>query len=120
MNATAIILRGKAKQRVRVPSRSRARLLPLVLQGTVVFVAVYIIGSFVISLSGHILAEGQRAQVRTMSKPLALAKEENRILKANFSSDKSQESVEDWAVQRGFIRKYAPVLDHQETYVAQR
>jgi hypothetical protein len=92
----------------------------MVLQGTVVFFAVFIIGSFVLSLGGHILAEDQRAQIRSMSKPLMAAREDDRQLKAISSSDKSQESIEDWAVARGFVRKYAPVMKQQETYVAQR
>jgi acyl-coenzyme A synthetase/AMP-(fatty) acid ligase len=120
MNATAIIRRGKTQQRVRVPSRTRSRVIPMVLQATVVFFAVFIIGSFALSLGGHILAEGQRAQIRQMSKPLLVAREQDRQLKASSSSDKSQESIEEWAIQRGFVRKYAPVIKQQETYVAHR
>jgi hypothetical protein len=92
----------------------------MVLQGTVVFFAVFILGSFVLSLGGHILAEGQRAQVRSMNKPLFAAREEDRQLKASSSSDKSQESIEDWAIQRGFVRKHSPIIQQQETYVAHR
>ena len=120
MNASVSIHRGKAQQPVRVPSKARSRVVPMILQGTVVFFAVFIIGSFALSLGGHILAEGQRAQIRSMSKPLVLAREDNRQLKANSSLDKSQESIEEWAIQRGFVRKYAPVIKQQETYVAQR
>jgi hypothetical protein len=120
MNASVSIHRGKAQQRVRVPSRTRSRVVPMVLQGTVVFFAVFIIGSFALSLGGHILAEGQRAQIRSMSKPLVLAREDNRQLKASSSLDKSQESIEEWAIQRGFVRKRGPVINQQETYVAQR
>lgn len=120
MNATATIRRGKAQPQARVQPRSRSRVMPMVLQGTVVFLAVFIVGSFVLSLGGHILAEDQRAQIRSMNKPLFAAREEDRQLKASSSSDKSQESIEDWAIQRGFVRKYAPVMKQQETYVAQR
>ena len=119
MNATAIIRRGRPQQRVRVPSRARSQAVPMVLQGTVVFFAVFILGNFVLSLSGNILAEGQRAQVKTMSKPLMALREENRSLKTAESSDKSQESIEQWATQRGFIRKYDPFV-RQDVYVAEK
>ena len=119
MNATATIRRGRTQPRVRIPSRVRSRVLPMALQGSVVFVAVFILGSFVLSLSGHIMAEGQRAQIKSMTKPLVAAREEDRALKTNASSDKSQESIEEWAIQRGFVRKYAPIIK-QDTYVATR
>ena len=120
MNATAVIRRGRTQTRVRVPSRVRSQVVPMILQGTVVFFAVFIIGSFSLSLGGHIVAEGQRAQIKAMSKPLMTAREEDRALKTTASSDKSQESIEEWAIQRGFVRKYAPVIREQDTYVAQR
>lgn len=120
MNATVISRQGRTHTRVRVPSRTRSQILPMVLQGTVVFFAVFIIGSFALSLGGHILAEGQRAQIKTMSKPLLAARDEDRVLKMSASSDKSQESIEEWAIARGFVRKYAPVIRPQDTYVAHR
>ena len=119
MNATAVIRRGRPQQRVRPQVRVRSQILPMSLQGTVVFFAVFILGSFVLTLSGHILAEGQRAQIKAMSKPLMAVREEHRSLQTSASSDKSQVSIEEWATQRGFIRKYAPLI-RQETYVAQR
>ena len=120
MNATAIIRRGRPQARVQVRSQVRSQIVPKALQGTVVFFAVFIIGSFAMSLGGHILAEGQRAQIKAMTKPLMAAREEDRDLKTNESSDKSQDSIEEWATQRGFVRKYAPVIRQQDTYVAQR
>ena len=119
MNATATIRRGRTQTRVRIPTRVRSRIIPMALQGSVVFVAVFILASFTLSLGGHIMAEGQRAQVKAMTKPLAVAREEDRLLKSNASSDKSQESIEEWAIQRGFVRKYAPIIK-QDTYVATR
>jgi hypothetical protein len=91
----------------------------MVIQGTAVFFSVFIISSFALSLGGNILAEGQRAQVKVITKPLLAAREEDRQLKANASSDQSQESIEDWAIQRGFIKKYTAVIK-QDVYVAQR
>jgi hypothetical protein len=120
MNATAIIRRTRPQIRVRVPSRVKSQVLPMALQGTVVFFGVFIIGSLAMSLGGHILAEGQRAQIKAMTKPLLAARDEDRDLKTNASSDKSQESIEEWAIQRGFVRKYAPIVRQQDIYVAQR
>ena len=120
MNATAIIRRGKAQSRVRVPAKSRSQVLPMALQGTIVFFAVFIIGSFSLSLGGQILAEGQRTQIKAMTKPLMAAREDDRLLKTSASSDKSQESIEEWAIARGFVRKFAHMIKQQDTYVAQR
>lgn len=119
MNAS-IAIRSKAhnREQLRVKSRAKSQVLPMTAQGAVVFILVFIISSFVLSLSGHILAEGQRAQIKLMKKPLAMAKEQDRVLKAAATSDRSQESIREWADQRGFIRKGAPAPDG--TYVAQR
>lgn len=119
MNATAIIRRGRSQPRVRTQAKVRSQILPMSLQGGAAFFAVFILGSFVLTLSGQILAEGQRAQIKAMSKPLMVVREEHRSLQTSASSDKSQESIEEWATQRGFIRKYAPEV-RQDTYVAER
>jgi len=120
MNASIAIRRGHGREGLRVSSRVKSQVLPMTVQGTVVFFVVFILGNFVLSLTGHILAEGQRAQIKSMSKPLAVAREEDRLMKTAATSDKSQESVEEWADQRGFVKKYAPVVTVQETYVAQK
>ena len=121
MNASiAIRSRAKNREQLRVKSRAKSQVGPMAAQGAVVFTLVFIIASFVLNLSGHILTEGQRAQIKAMSKPLALAKEEDRLMKAAATSDRSQESLEEWADQRGFVRKYAPVVRPEGSYVAQR
>ena len=119
MNATATIRRGRSQSRLRTQGKVRSQILPMSLQGGAVFLAVFILGSFVLTLSGHILAEGQRAQIKSMTRPLMALKEEHRSLQTSASSDKSQQSIEDWATERGFIRKDAPEV-RQDTYVAQR
>ncbi len=124
MNATIAIRRGQDREGLRVKSRAKGRtksqVLPMVIQASVVFVVVFIVASFALSLAGHIMAEGQRAQIKSMTKPLAVAREEERTMRAAASSDRSQESTEEWAEQRGFVRKYAPAVETEQTYVAER
>ncbi len=120
MNASIAIRRGQTREGLRVSSRVKSQVLPMTVQATVVFFVVFILGNFALSLAGHILAEGQRAQIKSMSKPLALAREADRLEKTAATSDKSQESIEEWAEQRGYVRKYAPVVRTEGTYVAQR
>lgn len=120
MNASIAIRRGREREGLRIPARVKSQVLPMAAQGTVVFFVVFILGNFVLSLGGHILAEGQRAQIKTMTKPLAMAREEDRLMKTAASSDKSQESIEEWADQRGFVKKYAPVVTEEQTYVVER
>lgn len=122
MNSTIVIRRGKSQAGLKVQSqvRTRSQVLPMVAQASVVFLLVFIVGNFVLSLGGHILAEGQRAQVKAMAKPLQVAREDDRNMKTIATSEKSQESVEEWAEQRGFVRKSAPVVRLEDTYVAQK
>ncbi len=121
MNASiAIRNRARTHENLRVKARAKTQVLPMLVQGVVVFTLVFVIGNFALTLVGQILTEGQRTQVRAMTKPLALAKEEDRLLKAAATSDRSQESLEEWADQRGFQRKYAPVVRPEGTYVAER
>ncbi|MBI1334235.1 MAG: hypothetical protein JST12_20695 [Armatimonadetes bacterium] len=120
MNASvAIRSKGRYREGIRVSSRAKSQVLPMTVQASVVFLVVFILGNFAFSLTAHILAEGQRAQIKSMTKPLAMAREEDRQMKTALTSDKSQESIAEWADQRGFVRKYGPIVTQQETLLAQ-
>ena len=73
-----------------------------------------------LALIGHMLAEGQRAEVKSMTKPLKIAREANQEAQVLFASDESTKAIDNWARERGFIAPGAPSEKMKEsTLVAQ-
>lgn len=106
---------GVALPKVQVKSRHRA----MIAQAVVVYGILSVITHYATSLGGHIMAEEQRFAIKSMTPALVKSRAAENDQKADQTKAKSQELVEDWAVERGFVKSLSPIVANK-SYVASR
>jgi hypothetical protein len=123
--ATTTIVRGRVHTRTRIETtakrRAKARVMSLTVQGLWAFAIFFFLTHVSVSIAGHMLAEGQRAQIKTMSSSLAIARDQERVLKAESTQGGTVAAIDAWAKERGFVAPGVPTSPVKESeLVAQR
>jgi hypothetical protein len=97
-----------------------------IVEATMWFVVTFALAYGAFSLVGNVLAEGQRAQVKSLSASLKVARENDQKAKIEMVAETSLASIDTWAKRRGFIAPAAAseqkvnVVAQETEYVARR
>jgi hypothetical protein len=110
--ATTTIVRGRVNTRTRIETtakrRAKARAMSLTVQALWAFAIFFFFTHITVSIAGHMLAEGQRFQAKSMSSALMVARENERSLKAESAQGGTVAAIDVWAKERGFVAPSVP------------